>query len=202
MATDTRGERAEGIRNHTETGVIPDGSECKQSGSKFYKSANDAILTEGANVTLPADLVTKVISIRSGKVLYTRIGGRIVQKSADASGTGRSVTPMMTETRLRLTDRGETPRQFTRTPSSSSPQMSSSHERPSDLNQSFSSSYRSSDRSPYVIETPESRRSLLVNEDPFGGKFPGGRLNWAKEDSMRGRDSYRRLLRNGRILHY
>ena len=36
MANDRRGERAEGIRNHSETGVIFEGAECRQRGVIFY----------------------------------------------------------------------------------------------------------------------------------------------------------------------
>ena len=85
---DSRGGRVEGIRNRSETGVIFDGSGCIQRGVKFYNSRNDVILTEGLYGILPEDLVTKVISIRNGRVLYARVEGWLAQQSEGSSNKG------------------------------------------------------------------------------------------------------------------
>ena len=75
MIKDRRGERPEGIRNHTEVGIVFDGAECRQRGVIFYRSANDVILTEGIYGILPGNLVMEVFAIRDGRVLYTRTEG-------------------------------------------------------------------------------------------------------------------------------
>ena len=46
MIKDRKGERAEGIRGNADDGLVFDGSECRQKGVIFYRSANDVILTE------------------------------------------------------------------------------------------------------------------------------------------------------------
>ena len=137
MIKDHRGERAEGIRNHSETGVIFDGGGCVEEGVIFFRSANDVILTEGLDGRLPARLVRKVILIRSGQVLYTRERGWYDQYSEGPPNQRNEVR--RDSRRIVLTENGRS-----------------------------RSSHTSNERTPYVIETPESRKRLLVNEDPFG----------------------------------
>ena len=77
------GERADGIRKHSEIRAIFDGTECAQRGEKSPESANNAILAEGANGTLPIDPITKAILLRNGMIVYTRPGGWIEQHSTN-----------------------------------------------------------------------------------------------------------------------
>ena len=72
---DGRGERPGGIRNHTEVGIVFDGTECRQRGVVFRRSANGVILTEGLDGVLPGDLVVRAFAIRDGRNLFTRTEG-------------------------------------------------------------------------------------------------------------------------------
>ena len=152
VKSDRRGERFAGIRNHSEVGVVFGGAEFIQRGIKFYKSANDVILTEGLGGVLPAGLVMKVVSVRESRVLYTRSQGWL-DKGSEGDRSER---------------RDECPRRVYLTPAPVSSVRRISEGQLAGYG-SRSSSYVSTDSSPYVIETPDSRKRVLVNEDPFGG---------------------------------
>ena len=98
---DGRIERFAGIRNHSEVGVVFDGPECIQQGVKFYKSANDAILTEGLGGVLPAGLVVRVVSVWNGKTLYTRSQGWRDTESNLGQNDERRIQPRRVHRRRR-----------------------------------------------------------------------------------------------------
>ena len=170
MIKDREGERAEGIRGNTKVGVVFGGSECRQRGSIFYRSANNVILTEGINGVFPANLALEVFSIRDGRALYTRTDGWI-KPPIEGTVCGESVeTQKRSEERFKEPPGGEVLGEAAFPPYWGTSQSSARWGSPAEGSRSFSCSYRSSDSStPYVIQTPESRKRMLANDDPFGG---------------------------------
>ena len=127
------------------------------------------ILIEGVNGILSPNLVLKVFSIRDGRVLSTRPDGWL------RPHTGGTVYGESTEKQRREERFRESPERRVHGKAASAPyfgesQSSAKGGSPSEGSRGFSSSYRSSGSgTPYAIQTPESSKRMLVNDDPSRG---------------------------------
>ena len=161
--TDGNGEEGrDAVRNLTcaDVGVAFVGEECILGGVTILKYANDVIPTEWVNGDADAKLITNVFLVRNGKLPYATPIGRMAGDNDQLTSNGSQDTSGRGE-------RGDF--------QVSSTSQEDSLSRRSGMSSSSGASVdglkdSASDResAPYVVEPPDARKRVLVNEDPFG----------------------------------
>ena len=146
------------------------------AGVAVYRSASGVILNEGIHGELPSRLIGKFLLIRNGEILYARIGVWIPNDYNEP--IRKEDCDMESASNIRTPSSAMGPTEGGR--GSASP--------PQDNLQSSARTANTSDSSPYVIETPDARKRILMNKDPRGGNTLV-RLELEDGDTMRRRDS-------------
>ena len=69
--------RPVGIRHGSEVSIVVGGNRCISDGVISYESANRVMPTEGFNGVIPPDYIAQAYMLGSGRILFTRPGGRL-----------------------------------------------------------------------------------------------------------------------------
>ena len=141
-------------------GILFDGGEWGTKGITVPESAKDVIITAGVDGVFGANLIAKVCFLRNGKLLYTRSGCFLSDKYEEYRARGpRRSTDRKSLADVQAIGSATSVETIRKEEGGISPDTSDSlrwyKDQISDID------------SPYVAGTPDTRKSMAVNEGPF-----------------------------------